>query len=53
MRLHLRIIDDIMFYTKEYGLSGLAVAIDFEEAFDSLDWEYLNKALLAFNFGLS
>ena len=48
-----RIMDDIMFYTKEYGLSGLAVAIDFEEAFDSLDWEYLNKALLAFNFGLS
>ena len=48
-----RIIDDIMFYTKEYGLSGLAVAIDFEKAFDSLDWEYLNKALSAFNFGES
>ena len=42
-----------MFYTKECGLSGLAVVIDFEKAFDSLDWEYLNKTLLAFNFGES
>ena len=45
-----RIIDDIMFYTKENDLSGLLVAIDFEKAFDSLDWTFLNKALMAFNF---
>ena len=45
-----RIIDDIMFYTKENNLSGLLLAIDFEKAFDSLDWTFLNKALSAFNF---
>ena len=33
-----RIIDDIMFYTKENNLSRLLLAIDFEKAFDSLDW---------------
>ena len=48
-----RIIDDIMFYTKEINLSGLLLAIDFEKAFDSLDWTFLNKALSAFNFGQS
>ena len=48
-----RIIDDIMFYTKENKLSGLLLAIDFEKAFDSLDWTFLNKALSAFNFGQS
>ena len=48
-----RIIDDIMFYTKEKNLSGLLLAIDFEKAFDSLDWTFLNKALSAFNIGQS
>ena len=33
-----RIIDDIMFYTKENNLSRLLLAIGFEKAFDSLDW---------------
>ena len=32
---------------------GLLLAIDFEKAFDSLDWTFLNKALSAFNFGQS
>ena len=45
-----RIIDDIMFYAKENKLPGLLLAIDFEKAFDSLDWTFLKKALLAFNF---
>ena len=48
-----RIIDDLMFYTKEKNLSGLLLAIDFEKAFDSLDWIFLNKVLSAFNFGQS
>ena len=48
-----RIIDDIMFFTKENNLSGLLLAIDFEKAFDSLDWNFLTKALSAFNFGSS
>ena len=42
-----------MFFTKENNLSGLLLAIDFEKAFDSLDWNFLTKALSAFNFGSS
>ena len=48
-----RIIDDIMFYTKESKLPGLLLAVDFGKAFDSLDWTFLKKALSAFNFGQS
>ena len=48
-----RIIDDIMSYTKVNDFCGLLVVIDFEKVFDSLDWAFLNKALLAFNFGES
>ena len=47
------ISSDIMFYTKENKLPGLLLATDFEKAFDSLDWTFLNKALAAFNFGQS
>ena len=42
-----------MFYTKENKLSGLLLAIDFEKAFDCLDWTFLSKVLSAFNFGQS
>ena len=42
-----------MFYTKENKLLGVLLAIDFEKAFDSLDWTSLNMALSAFNFGQS
>ena len=31
--------------------SGLLLFIDFEKAFDSLEWDFMNKALNAFNFG--
>ena len=46
-------IVDIMLYTKENKLPGLLQDIDFEKAFDALDWAFLNKALSAFNFGKS
>ena len=42
-----------MFFTKENNLPGLLFAIDFEKAFDSLDWVFLTKTLSAFNFGQS
>ena len=48
-----RIIGDIMLFTKEHKLPGLLLAVDFEKAFDSLDWTFLSKTLSAFNFGRS
>jgi len=45
----IRVIDETMEYTRREKLEAYAVAIDFEKAFDSIDWEYLWKALEAFN----
>jgi len=47
----IRTIDDIMEYTKIQQLPGLMNAFDFEEAFDSLSWSFLFRALRSFNFG--
>ena len=41
----IRTIDDIIEYTKIQQLSGLMVAFDFENAFDSLSWSFLFRAL--------
>ena len=32
-------------------MSGLLLFVDFEKAFDSLEWDFLFKALKVFNFG--
>ena len=32
-------------------MPGLLLLIDFEKAFDTLEWSYINKVLDFFNFG--
>ena len=34
-----------------YNLEGIALFIDFEKAFDSLEWDFLRKTLDTFQFG--
>ena len=45
-----RSIIDIMDYTKSQNIPGLLLFIDFEKAFDSLDWDFMIKCLDAFGF---
>ena len=40
-----------MDYTKTNNLPGLFIFIDFEKAFDSLEWTFLQKCLDLFGFG--
>lgn len=47
----IRLIPDIMLYTKQKNLPGAAVFLDFEKAFDSIKWNYLKKCLEVFGFG--
>ena len=48
----LRIIDDVD-YTKRNCLPGILLAIDFEKAFDTLEFNFLIRTLRKFNFGPS
>ena len=40
-----------MEYTKHKDIPGVAVFLDFEKAFDSVVWNYIQKCLEATNFG--
>ena len=44
---------DILEYTKRNNLPGLFLCIDFEKAFDSLEWKFLFLTLKNRNFGPS
>jgi hypothetical protein len=48
-----RLLYDLMHYLEENYLDGLLLLVDFEKAFDSIEWEFLIKALKSFNFGPS
>ena len=47
----INIIQDIMNYTEHKKLSGFLLFIDFEKAFDSIEWDFMTKCLEKFNFG--
>ena len=51
MGQNIRLLSDIMEYVDAKNTSGLLLFIDFEKAFDSLEWDFITKALNAFNFG--
>ena len=42
-----------MNYTEQNNIPGLLLLIDFEKAFDSLSWSFINKAMKYLNFGES
>ena len=50
---NIRTIYDIMQYTEDENIPGLLLLIDFEKAFDSVSWSFIQKSLQFFNFGTS
>ena len=50
---NIRLIDSIITYAREKNLPGLLLFVDFEKAFDSLEWTFIEKTLAHFKFGPS
>ena len=48
---NIRLIYDLISYVNNNKISGLLLCLDFEKAFDSLDWEFMVKVVRAFGFG--
>ena len=46
-----RLILDIFEYCEDFNENGILLFLDFEKAFDSVEWNFLFKTLTKFNFG--
>ena len=50
---NIRTVYDILFETKQQNIPGLLVSVDFQQAFDTVSWKFIDKTLDYFNFGPS
>ena len=50
---NIRLIDSVINYTDTEDISGLLLFVDFEKAFDTLEWSFITKTLKHYNFGPS
>ena len=48
-----RFLYDLIEYLERQQKPGLLLLLDFEKAFDSLEWDFIKKALKSYNFGES
>ena len=47
---NIRLLHDVLAYSETENVPGLLLTIDFEKAFDSLSWAFIEKSLRFFNF---
>ena len=50
---NIRLLSDLMEYTDAKKISVIFLFVDFEKAFDSIEWSFINNTLELFNFGAS
>ena len=48
---NIRLIDVLISHTVARNIPGLLMFLDFEKAFDSVEWSFIWKTLSSFNFG--
>ena len=48
---NIRLISDIIEHADRINVGGAILFLDFEKAFDSLEWDFMLKTLICFNFG--
>ena len=46
-----RLVYDIMDYLNSNNMAGMLLLVDFEKAFDTLEWSYIKAVLNKYNFG--
>ena len=46
-----RTVSDIIHSLKFQNFDGIILLIDFEKAFNSVNWNFMNKTLTSFHFG--
>ena len=47
---NVRLFNDIMEYTESKKLPGILFFIDFREAFDTIEWNFIHKCIELYNF---
>ena len=50
---NLRLVNDILEQTKLQNTSGILLQLDFQKAFDTIEWKFIQNAIAFFNFGES
>ena len=50
---NIRLIYDVLFEVRNQDIPGLILSIDFEKAFDTISWKFIEKTLKYFTFGPS
>jgi hypothetical protein len=48
---NIRLLYDTIMYTNKQNIPGMLLTVDFEKAFDSVSWSFLENCLRFFNFG--
>ena len=48
---NIRMIEDVIEYTRKKNIPGLLLFLDFEKAFDTIEWQFIFKCLEKFGFG--
>ena len=48
---NVRLISDVIDYSEKFNMPGLILSLDFEKAFDTINWRFMFKCLKTFNFG--
>ena len=51
IRQNIHLLNDLMNFTDVNKIPDILLFIDFEKAFDTLEWSFLHQALEIFNFG--
>ena len=53
MGQNIRLINDILKQTKLQDIPGILLQLDFQKAFDTIEWKFIQNAIAFFNFGES